>query len=96
MQRITGPGIVFMEVGGYCQEYDLAAAEELVCDTGVLAIMDDPCQMDIRRVKGVKNILFGGEGLFDTVVTGPGKVYLQTMTVSKLAKLLSPFMPEKS
>lgn len=96
MQRITGPGIVFMELDGYCQEYDLAPGEELICDTGVLAIMDDSCQMDIKRVKGVKNILFGGEGLFDTVVTGPGKVYLQTMTISKLAKLLSPFMPNKS
>lgn len=95
MQRVTGPGIVFLEVDGYCQEYDLVPGEQLVCDTGVLAIMDETCQMDIQRVKGAKNILFGGEGLFDTVVTGPGKVYLQTMTIEKLASLILPFIPTK-
>ncbi len=95
MQRVTGPGIVFLEVDGYCQEYDLVPGEQLVCDTGVLAIMDETCQIDIQRVKGAKNILFGGEGLFDTVVTGPGKVYLQTMTIEKLASLILPFIPTK-
>jgi len=95
MQRVTGPGMVFLEVDGHCQEYDLAPGEPLVCDTGVLAIMDDTCQMDVQMVKGVKNVLFGGEGLFDTVITGPGKVHLQTMTISKLAKLLIPFLPFK-
>lgn len=93
MQRVTGPGLVFLEVDGYCKEYDLGPGERLVCDTGVVAIMDETCQMDIQRIKGVKNVLFGGEGLFDTVVTGPGKVHLQTMTISKLAKLIIPFMP---
>ncbi|HOF94975.1 MAG TPA: AIM24 family protein [Clostridia bacterium] len=95
MQRVTGPGMVFLEVDGHCQEYDLAPGEPLVCDTGVLAIMDDTCQMDVQMVKGVKNVLFGGEGLFDTVITGPGKVHLQTMTIAKLAKLLIPFLPIK-
>ena len=94
MQRVTGPGIVFLEVDGYCKEYDLQPGEPLVCDTGVLAIMSASCQMEIQRVKGIKNALFGGEGLFDTVVTGPGKVYLQTMTVGKFANLLRPFFHE--
>ncbi len=93
MQKITGPGIVFLEIDGYCQEYDLKAGERLVCDTGVLAAMYATCEMDIQRVKGVKNVLFGGEGLFDTVVTGPGKVYLQTMTIPKLAQLIIPYIP---
>ena len=93
MQRVTGPGIVFLEVDGYCKEYNLDPGERLVCDTGVVAIMDETCQIDVQRVKGIKNVLFGGEGLFDTVVTGPGKVYLQTMTIPKLAKLMIPFMP---
>ncbi|NLJ78704.1 MAG: AIM24 family protein, partial [Tissierellia bacterium] len=84
MQRITGPGIVFLEVDGYCQEYDLEPGEKITCDTGALAIMDETCEMDIQRIKGIKNIFFGGEGLFDTVITGPGKVYIQTMTVQKL------------
>lgn len=95
MQRITGPGLVFLEIDGYCPEYDLAAGEQLICDTGVLAIMDATCQMDVQMVKGVKNVLLGGEGLFDTVITGPGKVYLQTMTISKLARLMIPYLPNK-
>lgn len=95
MQKVTGPGLVFLEVDGFCQEYDLAPGEQLVCDTGVLAIMDETCQMDVQMVKGVKNVIFGGEGLFDTVITGPGRVYLQTMTVAKLAKLMVPFMTQK-
>ena len=57
--------------------------------------MDMSCQLDIRMVKGVKNAVFGGEGLFDTVVTGPGRVYLQTMTIGKLAGLMAPFMVQK-
>ena len=92
MQRITGPGLVFLELDGYCPEYVLAPGEKLVCDTGVVALMDATCQMDVQMVKGVKNMLFGGEGLIDTVVTGPGKVYLQTMSVPKLAGLLAPFL----
>ena len=95
MQKVTGPGMAFFEFDGYCPEYDLAAGEELVCDTGVLAMMDETCTMDVRMVKGAKNILLGGEGLVDTVITGPGKVYLQTMTVANIAKLIIPFIPEK-
>lgn len=95
MQRITGPGMVFLEVDGYCQEYDLQPGEPLVCDTGVLAIMDATCQMDVQMVKGVKNMLLGGEGLFDTVITGPGKVYLQTMRIPAIAKLMAPYLASK-
>lgn len=91
MQKVTGPGLVFLELDGYCPEYYLNPGERLVCDTGVVAYMDASCQMDVQMVKGLKNIFFGGEGLFDTVVTGPGKVCLQTMSISKLAALLGPF-----
>ncbi len=95
MQRVTGPGLVFLEVDGYCQEYDLMPGEQLICDTGVLAIMDDTCTMDVQMVKGIKNVLFGSEGLFDTVITGPGKVHLQTMTIAKLANQMIPYLPFK-
>jgi len=95
MQKITGPGTVFLEIDGYCKEYELQAGEKVVCDTGVLAIMSETCQMDVQMVKGVKNMLFGGEGLFDTVITGPGKVYLQTMTIAKLAGLIVPYVQTK-
>ena len=69
--------------------------EQLICDTGVLAIMDDTCTMDVQMVKGIKNVLFGSEGLFDTVITGPGKVHLQTMTIAKLANQMIPYLPFK-
>ena len=95
MQRITGPGMVFLEIDGYCKEYDLAPGEMIVCDTGVLAAMEDTVTMDVQTVKGLKNKLLGGEGLFDTTLTGPGKVYLQTMSASGLAALLKPFIVTK-
>ena len=95
MQQITGPGIAFFEIDGYCKEYDLAPGERIVCDTGVMALMDDTVTMSVETVKGLKNKLLGGEGLFDTVLTGPGKVCLQTMTVANLAKLIIPFIPKK-
>ncbi len=89
MQRVTGPGIVFIEIDGHCVEYDLQPGEQIIADTGVVAMMESTCQMDIQMVKGLKNMFFGGEGLFDTIVTGPGKVYLQSMTVAGLASLLN-------
>lgn len=96
MQRITGPGLVFLELDGHCVEYNLAPGEPLVCDTGVLAMMDATCSLDVQMVKGFKNVLFGGEGLFDTLVTGPGKVYLQTMTIPHIANLIIPFLPKSN
>lgn len=95
MQQITGPGIAFFEIDGYCKEYDLAAGERIVCDTGVMALMDSTVSMEIQTVKGLKNKLLGGEGMFDTVLIGPGKVCLQTMTVASLASLIIPFIPKK-
>jgi len=70
-------------------EYDLAQGERMVCDTGVVALMESTCKLDVEMVKGLGNMVFGGEGMFNTVVTGPGKVYLQTMNVAHLAALLS-------
>ncbi|MEL4105731.1 TIGR00266 family protein [Oscillospiraceae bacterium WX1] len=94
MQRMTGPGLVFLEIDGHCVEYTLAPGEPLVCDTGVLAAMDATCGLDIQMVKGLKNVFFGGEGLFDTIVTGPGKVYLQSMSVHHIANLIYPYLPK--
>lgn len=95
MQKFTGPGMVFFEIDGYCKEYDLAPGERLVCDTGIMALMDETVSMDVEAVKGLKNKLLGGEGLFDTVLTGPGKVYLQSMTMPKVAQLITPYLPRK-
>lgn len=93
MQKLSGSGTAFLEIDGSAVEYDLAPGQRLVVDTGNLAMMDATCSIDIQTVKGVKNVLFGGEGLFLTVVTGPGKVVLQTMPISGIAAALIPFLP---
>ena len=91
MQQLSGNGTAFVELDGSVVEYDLGPGESMVVDSGNLAMMDATCTMDIQMVKGVKNVLFGGEGLFNTVVTGPGRVYLQTMPISGVASALAPF-----
>ena len=93
MQKLSGHGVAFIEVDGHACEYDLAAGQSLVVDTGYLAAMDSTCTMDIVTVPGVKNMLFGGEGIFHTVVKGPGKVILQTMPISAVAGSLRPYFP---
>lgn len=96
LQKVTGNGIVFAEFDGHLVEYDLQAGQQIVIDTGHLAAMSSTCQMDIQTIKGVKNIAFGGEGLFNTVITGPGRVYLQTMPISNVAGVLRPYLPSGS
>lgn len=90
MQRLSGSGIAFIEIDGAVVEYDLDPGQQMIIDTGYLAMMDATCKMDVAAVSGVKNALFGGEGLFNTVVTGPGKILLQTMPISAIASVLSP------
>ena len=92
MQKISGQGICFAEFDGHVVEYELQAGQQMVIDTGNLAGMTESCSMDIVTVKGLKNIAFGGEGLFNTVVTGPGHVYLQTMPASALASTIQPYI----
>lgn len=96
MQKLSGSGVAFLEIDGYAVEYELAAGQQMVVDTGNLAMMDAACTIDVQAVKGVKNMLFGGEGVFNTIVTGPGKIVLQTMPVSGFASALSPFFESGS
>lgn len=95
MQRLSGNGTAFVEIDGYGVEYDLSAGQEMVISTGYLAAMEETCTMDVVMVKGAKNMLLGGEGIFNTVVRGPGKVILQTMPISRVAELLIPFFGDK-
>lgn len=95
MQKLSGNGTAFIEIDGHAVEYDLDAGQEIFISTGYLAAMEESCTMDIVAVKGAKNILLGGEGVFNTVVRGPGKVILQTMPISKVAELLTPFFTDK-
>ncbi len=91
MQRLHGKGMAFAEIDGYVVQYDLQAGQEMLVDTGYLAAMTATCSMDFRKVGGIGNSLFGGEGFFNTVVKGPGRIYLQTMPKNKLAaSLYSP------
>lgn len=92
MQKLSGNGTAFVEIDGSAIKYELAAGQQLVVDTGHVVLMSSTCSMDIQTVKGVKNVLFGGEGLFNTVVTGPGEVILQSMPVPKLAGAIQPYI----
>ena len=92
MQRITGDGLVFLEIDGHCKEYDLGYGESIIVDTGYLAAMSESCSMDIQTVAGAKNIFLGGEGLFHTKITGPGKVYIQSMPLINTAQALAPYL----
>ena len=93
MQKLTGTGTAFLEIDGSVVEYDLKEGEKLIVDTGNLAMMDATCTIDIQSVKGLKNKLFGGEGFFNTVITGPGHVVLQTMPLSGFAGAIASVLP---
>lgn len=96
LQRVSGMGIVFAEFDGHVVEYELQPGQKIVIDSGHLAAMTPSCQMDIQTIRGLKNVVFGGEGLFNTVITGPGRVWLQTMPISNVAGALIPFLPARN
>lgn len=93
MQKASGNGTMFAEFDGHVVEYQLQPGQQIVVDSGYLAAMSSTCSMDIQTVSGVKNVLFGGEGLFNTVITGPGKIWLQTMPISNVAASIIPYLP---
>lgn len=93
MQRLSGQGIAFLEFDGHVVEYELRLGQQIVIDTGYLAAMDTTCSMEIQTVPGLKNMVFGGEGVFNTIVSGPGHVWLQTMPISNVAGEIARFIP---
>lgn len=93
MQRISGPGVAFMELDGEIMEYTLEAGQMLKVDTGHVAMFEPTVQFDIEMVRGFKNILFGGEGLFLSTLRGPGRVWLQTMPAMNLANKIAQYLP---
>ena len=93
LQKLSGNGIAFAEFDGHVIEYELQPGQQIIIDTGHLAAMSVTCQMDIQTIPGIKNMFLGGEGLFNTVVTGPGHVWLQTMPISNMAGALIPYLP---
>ncbi len=95
MQRFSGTGTLLLEIDGSLISYELQAGQSMLVDTGNLAAMDATCSIDIQTVKGIGNMLLGGEGLFNTKVTGPGRVWMQTMPLSNLAGAIARFIPSK-
>ena len=95
MQKFTGVGTVLLEADGSVISYDLAPGQVMICGTGALCAMESTVQMDIETVKGLGNMLAGGEGFFNTKLTGPGKIWLQTMPVFDLAGAIAPYIPSK-
>ena len=93
LQRLSGNGIVFLELDGTVCEYDLEPGQKMKIDSGNVAYFEESVKYSIETVKGFTNILFGGEGLFLTCLEGPGKVWLQTMTASELANKVIPYLP---
>ena len=93
MQKLSGNGIAFAEIDGDLIEYELAPGQQLLVDTGNVAGFETTVNMEIRQVSGLKNKLLGGEGFFHTLLTGPGKVWLQTMPISGVAAAISEFIP---
>jgi uncharacterized protein (TIGR00266 family) len=96
LQKITGPGVAFLEIPGEVREYELPAGETMQVDPGHIAFFEPTVSYDISRVKGVSNILFSGEGLFLAKLTGPGRVWMQSLPLPNLAGKLAKYMPTKS
>jgi len=94
LQRFEGPGTFFAALDGEIVEYTLNPGQRLLVDTGHLAMFEPTVQYDIQMVKGIKNVIFGGEGLFFVSLTGPGRVCLQTMPLTKLAGAIRQYMPQ--
>ena len=92
MQKLSGQGTAFVEIDGDLVEYELSAGQKIIVDTGNVAGFDSTVSIDIQTVKGVKNMVFGGEGIFNTVLTGPGRIWLQTMPASAVAAAINPFI----
>ena len=96
MQRLSGNGTAFVEIDGELMEYELKPGQQIIVDSGNLAGFEPSVQMDIKQVNGAKNIIFGGEGLFNTVLTGPGRIWLQTMPIVNVANAIRPYIPTSS
>ena len=93
MQRLSGQGMAFIEIDGELVEYHLAPGQQIVVDTGSVAGFESTVSMDIRQVAGLKNKLLGGEGFFNTYLTGPGRVLLQTMPIQTMASAVAAYIP---
>jgi uncharacterized protein (TIGR00266 family) len=95
LQKVTGPGTVFFEIPGEVKGYTLKAGQRIKVDPGHIAMFEPSVQYDIQMVKGITNIMFSGEGLFLATLTGPGRVWMQTMPIANLAGKIARYIPSK-
>jgi len=95
LQKVTGPGTVFFEIPGEVKGYTLKAGQRIKIDPGHIAMFEPTVQYDIQMVKGITNIMFSGEGLFLATLTGPGRVWMQTMPIANLASKIARYIPTK-
>jgi len=93
MQKVTGPGTVFLDLSGEVVEKTLASGEQLLVHAGHVGMQEPSVQIDIRMMRGFRNVLFGGEGLFLATLTGPGKIWLQSMPIMNLAEEIGRYLP---
>ena len=96
MQKLSGTGQAFVEIDGEVIELELDPGQTIKVETGSVGMYEESVQMNIKRVEGVKNMVFGGEGLFLTILTGPGKVWLQTMPIQNMAGEVRPYLNIKN
>jgi len=92
LQRLAGPCTAFVELGGECVVYDLPAGQSIMAHPGHIGMFQDSVSFDITMMRGISNALFGGDGLFVGRLTGPGKVWLQSLTVPGLAHAVAPYL----
>ncbi len=95
MQKFSGTGKVLLEFDGSIFQYELKAGESMMIDSGNLAMMEVTCNIEVEAVKGVKNMFLGGEGLFNTKVTGPGRIWLQSMPANNMARVIAGYSSTK-
>ncbi len=95
LQKISGPGLVFLEIAGDVRDYLLQPGEVMKVDPGHIALYEPTVDYDITTVKGITNVLFAGESLFLATLTGPGRVWLQSMPISNLAAKIRQYIPSK-
>jgi uncharacterized protein (TIGR00266 family) len=94
LQELKGSGIAFVEIDGECLNLDLTAGQSVKVETGAVGMYESTVKMNIEMVKGFSNVLFGGEGLFLTTLTGPGRIWLQTMPIQSMVAEMSPYLPK--
>ncbi|NUQ01006.1 MAG: TIGR00266 family protein [Armatimonadetes bacterium] len=96
LQKLTGPGQVFLEVSGEVTEYELAPGEVIRIDPGHIGFFEPSVSHDVETVKGLANMFGGGEGFFLATLRGPGKVWLRSMPLPNLAQKISQYLPTKN